>query len=76
MRVPILDGDGEVVLSPPPRGAPSTGDPILGTRLAEHPDVVRRLHYWILRWQVEWHEFFPAYLARMERHVSLVDSLL
>jgi len=76
LRVPILDRDGEVVLSPPPRGGASPGDPILGTRLAEHPDVVRRIHYWILRWQVEWHRFFPAYLARMERHVSLVDSLL
>ncbi|NIP57224.1 MAG: transglycosylase SLT domain-containing protein [Gemmatimonadetes bacterium] len=76
LEVPILGAEGGVVLTPPPRAASSARDPILGTPLAEHPDVVRRLHYWILRWQVEWSEFFPSYLARMERHVSLVDSLL
>lgn len=68
-----LEG-GETVLSPPPLTEAERGDPILGSTLADHPELQQRVNYWILRWQTWGRDYFGRYLERMKWYGELVDE--
>lgn len=65
--------DDEHPLSPPPFTETERADPILGSTLAEHPELQRRVNYWILRWQTWGRDYFTRYLERMVWYGDLVD---
>ncbi len=75
-RAPAVDVFAlEGILSPPAVEV-DPGDPILGSALAEHPEIAEELHYWILRWQTWGEDQFRRYLERMGRYAPVVDAAL
>lgn len=58
----------------PPAVVVDPGDPILGSTLAEHPEVLKEVHYWILRWQTWGEGYFHGYLERMGRYAGIVEA--
>lgn len=71
--IDLTDSHGGALLSPPPMTEDERRDPILGSTVAEDPDVRERVNYWILRWQTWGQGYFTRYLERMERYAGLVD---
>lgn len=61
-------------LFPPSVTEAERRDPILGSPVAEHPEVRSRVNYWILRWQTWGQGYFTRYLERMERWSEIVDE--
>ena len=51
-------------------------DPILGSRVARHPELQEETGQWIERFAVRESEWFSAYLGRMSRYAPMVDSIL
>ena len=70
------DPEGDGALAPPPVTEEELADPILGSPLATHPEVRRRVNYWILRWQTWGQGYFNRYLERMGRYAVHVDAAI